>query len=58
MAADEQRNEDLIEYLLLAHDHLPHLAQNLTAHCVEALDALLQENCIFIQSGKRCRRSH
>ena len=42
MAADEERNQDLIEHLFLAHDHLAYLLHNAFAYGMEALDALLQ----------------
>ncbi len=41
VAADEQRDQDLIEHLLLADDHFPHLPDDLVASGLETLDALL-----------------
>ena len=42
VAADKDRNQNLVEHLLLSHDDLSHLIQDLLAHCMEALDPLLE----------------
>ncbi len=51
MAADKQRDQNLVQHILLAHDHLAHLGQNSVAHRVKAFDALLQLSCVRIQFG-------
>ena len=52
MAADEEGDEHLVEHFLLADDDLAYLLQDLLAHRVKALDALLQQGRVLIQSGK------
>ena len=47
MAADKQRDQHLLQHILLADDHLAHLLHDSFAHCVEAIDALLEFNCIL-----------
>ncbi len=42
MAADEQRDENLVEHFLLADDHLADLSEDAVAHGVKPVDALLQ----------------
>ena len=42
MAADEERDENLIDHLLLADDDLADLVENAVAHSMEAVDAFLQ----------------
>ena len=42
MAAHEQRDHHLLEHLLLADDHAPHLAHNFRLHLAEAVDAAAQ----------------
>ncbi len=42
VAADEQCNQHLVEHLVLAHDHLPHLADDVVAHRAKPLDLSLQ----------------
>ena len=42
VAADEQRDEDLVEHFFLPDDHLADLREDAVAHRMEAIDALLQ----------------
>ena len=42
MAAHEQGDENLLEHVLLAHDDLVHLGQNVVAHHVKAFDAFFE----------------
>ena len=42
VAADKQRDQNLIEHFFLADDHLADLRQDAVAHRVKAFDALLQ----------------
>ena len=41
VTADEQRDQHLVHHLVLADDHLAHLAHNVFAHGMKALDASL-----------------
>jgi hypothetical protein len=52
VAAHEERDQNLFQHLVLAHDHLANLLDNCFPHCVEALDALLELCCIWFQIGK------
>ena len=49
MAADKERDQHLLQHILLAHDHLAHLLHDSVAHVVEAFDALLQFDRILIE---------
>ena len=49
MAADEQRDQNLVEHLLLADDDLADLSENVVAHGLKAFDALLQFRGVQIQ---------
>ncbi len=40
MAPHEQRNQNLIEHILLADNYLPHLRENIFAHPLEAFHAI------------------
>ena len=40
VASHEQRNQNLIEHVLLADDYLPHLRENILAHALEAFHAI------------------
>ena len=42
VAAHEQADHDLLQHLLLAHDHAAHLRHDVGLHLAEALDARLQ----------------
>ena len=44
MAADEQRDQNLIEHFFLADDHLADLTQDAVAHRLKAIDAFFQFN--------------
>ena len=50
MAAHEQANHDLLQHLLLAHDHAANLRHDVGLHLVEALDALFQSLGINLRS--------
>ncbi len=52
VAADEERDQDLVEHLLLADDDLAHLREDAVAHGVKALDALLQFRGVLIDFSK------
>ena len=47
MAADKQRDEDLVEDLILADDDLAYLGEDSIAYRVKSLDALLQLSCVL-----------
>ncbi len=56
MAADEQRDENLVEHFFLPDDHLADLGEDAVAHRLKAFDALLQFRGIqidFSGSGHR-----
>ncbi len=57
VAAHEERDQHLVQNLVLAHDHLAHLLDDAFAHRVKAFDALLELCCVRIQVGK-CSSSH
>ena len=42
MAADEQRDQNLIQHFLLSDDHLADLGEDVVAHRLKAFDALFQ----------------
>jgi hypothetical protein len=44
----EERDQHLVQNLILAHDHLAHLPDDTFAHRVEAFDSLLKLCCIRI----------
>ena len=49
MAADEQRDQNLVEHFLLSDDDLADLGENVVAHRLKAFDALLQFRGIRIE---------
>ena len=57
MAADKNGDQDLVEHFFLPDDDLVHLVEDLLAHRMEALHALLQQRCFLVQSGKSHRFS-
>ena len=56
MAADEERDENLIEHFLLADDHLADLAENAVAHRMKAVDAFLQFHGVQIHFSRSSHR--
>ena len=62
MSAYKQRNQDLVEHIVLTHDHLPHLRQDRVAHRLEALNTSLQLRRVLIHpsncSHRRFLSSH
>ena len=52
MAADEDGDENLVEHFGLADDDLAHLSEDVLAYGVEMLNALLEQRCVLIQSGR------
>jgi len=50
MAAHEQADHDLLQHLLLAHDHAANLRHDVGLHLAEALDALSQSFGINLRS--------
>ena len=56
VAADEERDQDLVEHFVLPDDDLAHLREDAVAHRVKALDALLEFSGVqvdFSRSGHR-----
>jgi hypothetical protein len=56
MAADEERDQYLIEHLILPHDHLPDLRQDAVAHGMKSFDLFLknfglQLCCVRVQGA-------
>ena len=49
MAADKQRDQNLVEHFLLSDDHLADLGENVVPHRLKAFDALLQFHGIRIE---------
>ena len=49
MAADEERNENLVEHFFLADDHLADLAENVVAHGLKAFNAFFQFRGIRVE---------
>src|SRR5467141_1296874 len=49
MAADKQRDENLVEHFLLSDDDLADLSENVVPHRLKAYDALLQFRGIRIE---------
>ena len=56
MAPHEQRNQNLIEPLLLADNYLPHLRENIFAHPLEAFHAISKFGGVKIEL--RCCGGH
>jgi len=52
VAAHEECNQHLFQYLVLTNDDLAHLLHNALAYRVEALNPLLELGCIWLQIGK------
>src|SRR5467141_2076726 len=49
MAADKQRDENLVEHFLLSDDDLADLGENVVPHRLKAYDALLQFRGVRIE---------
>ena len=56
MPADKERDQDLVQNIVLADDHLAHLGQDAVADRVEAVDALLQLGCVLAKFRGRNHR--
>ena len=54
VAADEQRDEDLLEHVLLADDDLVHLREDVVSHRVKVFDALFQFGGVERGFSSRC----